>query len=52
MKYHVSFDIEFRKNPYEGFYIAFEGIDGAGKTTQGAVLKKYLEEKGKNVVLT
>jgi len=30
MKYHVNFDIEFRKNPYPGIYIAFEGIDGSG----------------------
>ena len=52
MKYHVSFDIEFRKNPYKGIYITFEGIDGVGKTTQAAILKKYLEEKNKNVVLT
>ena len=52
MKYHVSFDIEFRKNPYKGIYIAFEGIDGAGKTTQADILKKYLEKKGKSVVLT
>ena len=52
MVYHVSFDIEFRKNPYKGIYIAFEGIDGAGKTTQAPILKKYLEKKGKSVVLT
>lgn len=51
MKYHVSFDIEFRKNPYKGIYIAFEGIDGVGKTTQASVLKKFLEKKGKIVVL-
>ena len=46
MKYHVQFDIELRKNPYKGIYIAFEGIDGAGKTTQAEILKKYLEKKG------
>ncbi len=59
MKYHVSFDIDFRRNPYKGIYIAFEGIDGVGKTTQAGILKKYLEEKdlpagrqGKDVILT
>ena len=52
MKYHASFDIEFRKNPYKGIYIAFEGIDGAGKTTQAEILKKYLEKKGREVILT
>lgn len=52
MKYHVQFDIELRKNPYKGLYIAFEGVDGAGKTTQAVILKKYLEEKNKKVVLT
>ena len=52
MKYHVSFDIEFRKNPYKGIYIAFEGIDGVGKTTQASVLKKYFEDKKKKVVYT
>jgi len=52
MKYHVSFDIELRKNPYKGKYIAFEGIDGVGKTTQASILKEYLESKGKKNVLT
>ena len=52
MKYHVSFDIEFRKNPYKGIYITFEGIDGVGKTTQAAILKKYFEDKKKKVVYT
>lgn len=32
--------------------ITFEGIDGSGKTTQTRLLKKYLESKGKKVLLT
>ncbi|OGH37741.1 MAG: dTMP kinase [Candidatus Levybacteria bacterium RIFCSPLOWO2_01_FULL_38_21] len=52
MKHHVSFDIELRKNPYKGVYVAFEGIDGVGKTTQASILKKYFEDKKKKVVYT
>jgi len=52
MKYHIEFDIELRKNPYKGLYFAFEGIDGCGKTTQVKRLARYLEEKGKSVVVT
>lgn len=52
MKYHVEFDIELKRNPYKGFYIAFEGIDGGGKTTQAEELTRYFEKKGKKVVQT
>ncbi len=52
MKYHVSFDIELRKNPYKGLYIAMEGIDGSGKTTQTELVTKYLRKKGREVVMT
>jgi len=31
--------------------IAFEGIDGAGKTTQAHNLKRYLEQQGRDVVV-
>ncbi len=52
MKYHIEFDISFRKNPYKGAYIAFEGVDGCGKTTQAERLARYLKKKGKSVVVT
>lgn len=52
MKYKVNFDLELKKNPYKGFYVALEGIDGSGKTTQANELKKYFEKKGRDVVLT
>lgn len=34
MKYHVSFDIDFKRNPHKGLFIALEGIEASGKTTQ------------------
>lgn len=52
MKYHVEFDIDLKRNPYKGVYIALEGIDGSGKTTQTEKLADYFREKGKSVVQT
>lgn len=36
----------------DGFFITFEGMDGAGKTTQIRYLRDYLERKGYTVVFT
>ena len=36
----------------QGRFIVLEGIDGAGKTTQAAMLEKYLTESGRQVVRT
>lgn len=36
----------------KGKFIVFEGIDGAGLTTQSTLLEKYLKSKGLNVLLT
>lgn len=34
MTYHIEFDLNFKRNTYGGLFIAVEGIDGSGKTTQ------------------
>ncbi len=52
MKYHINFDLELKKNPYTGTYIALEGIDGSGKTTQAEKIAEYFEKQGKTVIHT
>ncbi len=52
MKYHVSFDLDFRRNTYGGLYIAVEGIDGSGKTTQVERLVSYFQKLGRPIIKT
>lgn len=52
MKYKVNYEIELKKNPYTGFYIAFEGIDGAGKTVQVQKLENYLISERRSITVT
>src|SRR5579884_4009372 len=52
MKYHVSFNLEFLPNTYGGKFIALEGIDGSGKSTQKIIIQKKLEDLAHNVLLT
>src|SRR6266571_7181370 len=52
MKYHIDFDIDFKRNPYKGLYIALEGINASGKNTQIDKIKIYLEKQGEKVVIT
>src|SRR6266700_3480826 len=52
MKYHIAFDIDFKRNSTDGLYIALEGIDGSGKTTQVERLVDYFEKQGREVIHT
>ena len=40
-----------RTSPWAGFFISLEGIDGAGKSTQGAALAGELSRAGHDVVI-
>ncbi len=51
-KYPVQFEIEFLPNPYGGLFVALEGIDGSGKTTQAERVVEALKKKGKKVIYT
>lgn len=51
MKYHISLDLDFKRNPYKGTYIALEGVDGSGKTYQTDALEAYFKKKGQDVLI-
>lgn len=51
MQYHIEYDLELKKNPYGGLYIAVEGIDASGKTTQVEKIREFFQKKGKDVRL-
>ena len=52
MEYKVSFITDFLRNNSSGLYIAIEGIDGSGKTTQAKLLTDFFKEKKHPVVFT
>src|SRR3989344_2718843 len=52
MKYHIDFDIDLRRNPYNGRYIVIEGIDGSGKSTQAKLVSEELRVKDLTVLQT
>jgi dTMP kinase len=52
MKYPINFSIDFNKNKLPGKFIAVEGIDGSGKTTQALEVVKKLKKKGYKVIYT
>jgi len=41
-----------KKNPYKGKFLAFEGLDGSGQTTQTNLLSGYLRQIGFEVIIT
>src|SRR5271156_2224858 len=42
----------FQKHDYPGKLFVVEGVDGSGKSTQLALLRNWLEAKGKSVIFT
>jgi dTMP kinase len=42
----------FPKNPYPGLFIAIEGLDGSGSSTQINLLEKKLKSHGKKILVT
>ncbi len=51
IEYEVKFKQKLKRNPHKGIYVAFEGIDGAGKSVQMDRLESYLIENGKNPLI-
>lgn len=49
--YHVEFDLDLKRNPHKGLYVAFEGIDGAGKTVQAERLLEYFQNNKKDCLI-
>lgn len=52
MHYPIYFTQDLKRNPYPGLYIALEGIDGCGKSTQVEKVREYFEKQNKQVVMT
>ena len=51
-KKKFTYKFEFKKNPHLGFFIAFEGLDGSGNSTQVSEIAKELRKRGLKVHVT
>lgn len=49
MSYSVHLKTDLRRNTYPGLFIALEGIDGSGKSSQMEPLRAFFEAQGKTV---
>lgn len=52
MKYKIDLELELKKNPYQGLYIALEGSDASGKSTQVKRLIEYFKSQDREVIYT
>lgn len=52
IEYAITFRQTLKRNRYKGLYVAFEGIDGAGKSVQTRLLDQYLRAKGQITEVT
>lgn len=52
MKYHIEFELDFKRNTFPGKFIAIEGIDGSGKTTQAQRAVEELKKQGRDALYT
>ncbi|MEX2458036.1 MAG: MFS transporter, partial [Actinomycetota bacterium] len=48
----LNLHLRVRKAPPQGVFIAFEGVEGAGKGTQIGLAQTWLEEMGRSVLVT
>lgn len=51
-KKKFTYEFELKENPHPGFFIAFEGLDGSGNSTQVSRIAKELKKRGLKVHVT
>lgn len=52
IEYEIKFRQVLKRNTHKGLYVAFEGIDGAGKSVQTNLLDQYLRSIGQPTEVT